>query len=85
MLPELNPHSDFIPRHIGPTAAEQAAMLSAIGVDNLQSLVREIVPPSILDEKALSLPGSRSEPDVLAELAGMAAENRVFRSYIGQG
>jgi glycine dehydrogenase len=85
MLPELNPHSDFIPRHIGPTVAEQAAMLSAIGIDSLQSLVREIVPPGILDEKASSLPGSRSEPDVLAELAGMAAENRVFRSYIGQG
>ncbi len=85
MLRELDPHTDFIPRHIGPAAADQAKMLSAIGVTDLHALVQEVVPPSILKRGALKLPASRSEADALAELKEIAGRNQVFRNYIGQG
>ncbi|MBV6304652.1 aminomethyl-transferring glycine dehydrogenase [Candidimonas humi] len=85
MLRELDPHSDFVPRHVGPSPQDQARMLAAIGVDSLDALVGEVVPPSILKRGALRLPASRSEPDVLRELQGIAERNQVFRSYIGQG
>lgn len=85
MLRELDPHSDFIPRHIGPAPADQAKMLSVIGVADLHSLVQEVVPPSILKRGALNLPASRSEADALAELKEIAGRNQVFRNYIGQG
>ena len=68
MLRELDPHSDFVPRHVGPSPQDQARMLAAIGVDSLDALVGEVVPPSILKRGALRLPASRSEPDVLREL-----------------
>ncbi|NGM87053.1 aminomethyl-transferring glycine dehydrogenase [Parapusillimonas sp. SGNA-6] len=85
MLRELDPHSDFIPRHIGPSQADQAKMLASIGAPDLQSLIREVVPPSILKRGALDLPASRSEADALAELKEIAGRNQVFRNYIGQG
>ncbi len=85
MLRELDPHTDFIPRHIGPAAADQAKMLSVIGVADLHSLVQEVVPPSILKRGALKLPASRSEADALAELKEISGRNQVFRNYIGQG
>lgn len=85
MLRELDPHSDFIPRHIGPGQADQAKMLAAIGVPDLHSLIQEVVPPSILKRGALNLPASRSEADALAELKEIAGRNQVFRNYIGQG
>jgi glycine dehydrogenase len=85
MLRELDPHSDFIPRHIGPSQADQAKMLASIGAPDLQSLIREVVPPSILKRGALNLPASRSEADALAELKEIAGRNQVFRNYIGQG
>lgn len=81
----LETHSDFIPRHIGPSPAEQAKMLATIGSPSLDALIEEVVPPSILTRNALALPGARSEPDVLAELKQVAARNQVFRNYIGQG
>ncbi len=81
----LETHSDFIPRHIGPSPAEQAKMLATIGSSSLDALIEEVVPPSILTRDALALPGARSEPDVLAELKQVAARNQVFRNYIGQG
>ena len=85
MLRELDPHSDFIGRHIGPAPADQAKMLAAIGVPDLNSLIQDVVPPSILKRAALDLPASRSEADALAELKQIAGQNLVFRNYIGQG
>ncbi len=85
MLRELDPHTDFVPRHIGPARADQAKMLAAIGLDSLESLIREVVPASILKRGALDLPGPRNEAEALAELKTLAGENQVFRNYIGQG
>ncbi|OZI71739.1 aminomethyl-transferring glycine dehydrogenase [Bordetella genomosp. 12] len=81
----LDTHSDFIPRHIGPSDADQAKMLAVIGCASLDALIEEVVPPRIRNEAPLALPASRSEPDVLAELKQVAARNKVFRNYIGQG
>lgn len=85
MFRELDPHSDFIPRHIGPDQADQEAMLRAVGANGLQELIEQVVPDSILKRDALKLPAARSEADALAELKQIASRNKVFRSYIGQG
>jgi glycine dehydrogenase len=81
----LTTHSDFIPRHIGPSDADQKTMLAAIGVDSLDALIGEVVPPKIRNTGPLKLPASRDEADVLAELKVIAERNKVYRSYIGQG
>src|SRR5690606_13475779 len=85
MLRELDPRSDFIPRHLGPSPVDQARMLAAIGVSDLPSLIREVVPSSILQRGALQLPGPQSEAAALADLKAVAERNQRFRSYIGQG
>ena len=81
----LDPHTDFIARHIGPSDAEQQKMLAAVGCDSLEALLQEVVPPAIRSQAPLALPASRSEPDVLAELKAIAGRNRIYRNYIGQG
>lgn len=86
MLRDLDTHSEFIPRHIGPSPADQAKMLEVIGVSDLDTLIGEVVPHNILSEAPyLDLPSSRSEVDTLTELRAIAGRNQVFRSYIGQG
>ncbi|ARP89184.1 glycine dehydrogenase (aminomethyl-transferring) [Bordetella genomosp. 9] len=81
----LDTHTDFIPRHIGPSDADQAAMLRVLGVSTLDALIDEVVPPRIRVDAPLALPAARSEPDVLAELREIARGNEVYRHYIGQG
>ncbi|CAM3912572.1 aminomethyl-transferring glycine dehydrogenase [Bordetella muralis] len=81
----LDTHSDFIPRHIGPSLGDQEKMLAAVGCDSLNTLLDEVVPPAIRSRAPLALPASRSEPDVLAELKAIAGRNRIYRNYIGQG
>jgi len=77
--------SEFIGRHIGPNEEEAAQMLRTIGVSSLDELIGKTIPASIRDKEGLSLPGPISEHQYLTELKQVAARNKVFKSYIGQG
>jgi len=79
-------HPDhFVRRHIGPNAPETSAMLALLGHKNLDELIDAAVPKKIRLPKSLKLPAARSEFNALAELKRIAGENKVFRSFIGQG
>ncbi len=75
----------FVRRHIGPSTAEVAEMLQALGYDTLDDFIHATVPPSILTTRPLGIGPSRTEHDVLAEIRRIAGKNRVFRSYLGLG
>ena len=79
-------HPDqFVRRHIGPNAQETSVMLALLGHKNLDELIDAAVPKKIRLPKSLKLPAARSEHDALAGLKRIASENKVFRSFIGQG
>ena len=79
-------HPDqFVRRHIGPDAAETGAMLALLGHKTLDELIDAAVPKKIRLGKKLNLPAARSAHDALAEIRRIASENKVFRSFIGQG
>ncbi len=87
LLPSTEPdrEGDFCVRHIGPDAAEQAAMLAVLGYPTSAALIDAVVPADIRDRSALDLPPGRSEVEALAELRAIVAKNQVSRSFIGQG
>ncbi|NNE26326.1 MAG: aminomethyl-transferring glycine dehydrogenase, partial [Saprospiraceae bacterium] len=60
-------------------------MLSAIGVDSLQTLIDKTVPASIRSKDELKIPKALTEYEYLRELKTIAGKNKVYRSYIGQG
>ena len=60
-------------------------MLAVIGLASLDELIDQTVPPAIRLKRDLRLPAPRPESNVLAEMAAMAAKNRVYRSFIGMG
>ena len=81
----LEDPSEFVGRHVGPSAADERHMLAALGAASLDDLVERIVPPSIARRGALRLPRAVTEAAALAELRGIASRNRVLTSCIGQG
>src|SRR5687768_17539606 len=81
----LAPAESFVPRHIGPTDADIAAMLATLGFASLDELINATIPPKIRYRGSLDLPPGRSEAQVLADFRAVAAKNRVFRSFIGMG
>jgi glycine dehydrogenase len=60
-------------------------MLEVIGVNDLDTLIHETVPDNIRMKRELNIPEALSEYEYLKDLAKIAAKNKVFRSYIGQG
>jgi len=87
-LTQLEARDGFLPRHIGPSASEQAAMLSALGYASRAELIDAVVPANIRRKDKLDL-GQFYEPlpeqAALAKLKGIAAQNKVMKSLIGQG
>jgi glycine dehydrogenase len=77
--------SGFVDRHIGPDAADVAAMLAVVGQPSLEALITATVPASIVRRDALNVPPALSEIDALDRLREMAGSNRPLRSMIGQG
>ncbi|TLU73333.1 aminomethyl-transferring glycine dehydrogenase [Lichenicoccus roseus] len=75
----------FMGRHIGPDAGEVAAMLRVVEAPDLHSLIAETVPASILEPLADGVAPGLTETEVLDRLRGIAGENRVLTSLIGQG
>ena len=84
-LVELEQHDAFIQRHIGPDQAQQQTMLQELGVNSLDELIESTVPAKIMREQAMDIAEPQSEVDALANLKALAAQNQVFKSYIGTG
>src|SRR5512144_2479310 len=68
-LADLAQHDGFIPRHIGTSPGDQAAMLAVLGYPTRAALIEAVVPKSIR----------------LDALRALAARNEPLRSFIGQG
>ncbi len=81
----LDDSGSFIQRHVGPTPEEVAAMLATVGFPTLDALIDATIPESIRFRRALALPPAESEYDAITRLKGIAAQNEVFTSYLGQG
>ena len=75
----------FEQRHIAPNEQDTAKMLSTIGVNSIDELISQTVPPNIRLKNNLNLPVAKSEADYLNDLKQTASKNKVFKSYIGQG
>jgi glycine dehydrogenase len=81
----LMPADRFVKRHIGPRSHDVTKMLRAIGLNSLDELVEQAIPEAIRMDGYLNLDPPRSESGVLRELREIAAQNKVYRSFIGMG
>ncbi len=76
---------NFARRHNGPFGAEIDIMLEKTGVKTLEQLIEETVPAAIRLKSKLNLPQGMNEYQYLNHIKGIAAKNKLFKTYIGQG
>jgi hypothetical protein len=81
----LNPTDHFVDRHIGPRPEAIVHMLQELGLRSLDALIAETVPAAIMLDNDLTLDTPRSESEILTELRAIAAQNQLYRSFIGMG
>ncbi len=75
----------FETRHNGADENGIRHMLDTIGADSLDALIAQTIPDSIRLKKDLELPAAQSEYMFLHEFKQLAKQNKLFRSYVGQG
>ena len=76
----------FSQRHIGTSdPIELKAMLDVIKAGSLDQLINETIPDPIRLRRKLNIPDAMSEQEYLRHIQGIAAMNKVYKSYIGLG
>ena len=82
---DLDAHSIFPTRHIGPRAHDGLDMLRSIGLDSMDALIDQVVPRDIRLNGSLDLPEASTEYTLWHDLRKTAEKNKLFRSCIGMG
>ena len=75
----------FENRHIGPSEESTKEMLAAVKMKSLKNLIKATIPNQLMLKGEMDIPEAISEYDYIQELKTIAAKNKVFKSYIGQG
>lgn len=75
----------FALRHIGPKENDLNEMFTTIGVDSMEQLIFETLPSDIRLKSPLDLEAAISENQYAEHISKLAAENKVFKTYIGLG
>ena len=84
---KLEFRSKFVDRHIGPNEYQVQSMLLDLGYPDLESFIAAVVPKNILinGEIERALPAGISEVAAIAEIRELASQNKIFKSFIGNG
>jgi len=80
----MNP-DQFVNRHNGPSEQDVQDMLKKIDAPSLDVLIAQTIPAAIRLKAPLNLPEGLSEHAYLQHLRGIAAKNKLYKSYIGLG
>ena len=76
---------NFTRRHIGPNSSDLNKMLSTIGVNSVEQLLKQTIPEKIRLKKDLNIPEGISEMEFLKEIKKLSSLNQKFKTYIGLG
>ncbi|CAO3658168.1 unnamed protein product [Rhizopus stolonifer] len=84
-LQQIAPLDTFPRRHIGSEGKEVQTMLKQLGVKDIDEMLGKTIPPAIRSPKPLAIGQGIPERQLLARLKQIASQNKLHRSYIGQG
>jgi len=84
-MKELEITDKFVNRHIGSINDDVEAMLSSLGLKNLDELIEKTIPAQIRNDKQIDNSEGMSEFEYLNYITNIAKKNKVYRSYIGLG
>jgi len=80
-----NYKDEFTYRHNSSMKNDTEAMLKTIGVASVDQLIDETIPAHIRLKQRMHLPEPITEVELLTMLAKVAAQNKLYKNFIGQG
>jgi len=80
-----NDPNNFLNRHVGIDEIAIKHMLTAIGVESIDQLIKETIPQSIRKHENLNIPEPMTEYDYLKHIGAIGEKNILAKNFIGQG
>jgi glycine dehydrogenase len=77
--------NNFISRHNGIRKDDEKRMLEKIGIDSVDALIDKTIPASIRLKEEMKLPDGLNEYEFQNHIRGLAAKNKIYKTYIGMG
>ncbi len=77
--------NNFLRRHNGPQCDDIKSMLDEMGLHSVDQLIDETIPTKIRMKDDLDVPEGMTEFEYLNHIRGLAAKNKIFKTYIGLG
>jgi glycine dehydrogenase len=81
---KANYSDEFIYRH-NSSMNDTEAMLKVVGASSLDQLIEETIPSHIRLKDRMNLPAALTESELLNFLGEVAAKNKIYKNYLGQG
>ncbi len=81
----INYRENFRNRHNSIDEVAEKEMLKVIGVNSVEELIDKTIPKSIRLKKELDISRFSTEQEFLKEIKAIASQNKIYKSYIGQG
>ena len=78
-------YTNFCSRHVGSMGDTRQAMIEELGYERIVDLIDDAVPTNIQGGPELELPKALSETAALNRLHGIMTQNKLMKSYIGEG
>lgn len=77
--------NNFTERHNGPKDNQVQSMLDSVGAASMEALIDQTIPTIIRKYDKLELPEGINEYELINHLRGIAARNKIYKSFIGMG
>lgn len=81
----INYRENFRDRHNSIDEISEKEMLKVIGVSTVAELIDKTIPKSIRLSEELDITRFSTEQEYLVEVKAIADQNKIYKSYIGQG
>ncbi len=78
-------NNSFISRHNGPRPEDVNLMLKKMGLESVDQLIDETIPPSIRMSEELKVDEGITEYEYMNHIRQLAAKNKIYKTYIGLG
>jgi glycine dehydrogenase len=81
----INYRENFRNRHNSIDEQAEKEMLKVIGLNSVEELIDKTIPKSIRLKEELDITRFSTEQEFLREIKAIASQNKIYKSFIGQG
>ena len=75
----------FVNKHVGSVQNDINSLLEGVSCSSIEALISQVIPSAIINKTEMGVGDPISEYEYLQNIKAIAAKNKLYKTYIGQG